>query len=136
LAIGLVASCAFVGLCGINLSAQGLYADEVHQVPAAFAYRGGGEWPPRFATAFVRGKPLMTMSYSGAIKSALYGLVLRATGSGFTVEGWRWLGIAAVAATFPAFSLLARRRLSAAGLAIFFALLVTDATVVLECRHD
>ncbi len=136
LAIGLAAACAFVGICGINLSAQGLYADEVHQVPAAFAYQGAGSWPPFFATAFVRGKPLMTMSYSGAVKPALYGLYLRLTGSGFTVEGWRWLGIAIVAATFPAFSLLARRLLSASGLLVFFGLLVTDATVVLGCRHD
>jgi len=134
LAIGLAAACAFVGLSRINLSAQGLYYDEIHQVPAAFAYQG--KWPQSFAMAFVCGKPLMTMSYSGAIKSGIYGLYLRFTGSSFTVESWRWLGIATVAVTFPLFSVLARRQFSAAGLLTFFALLLTDATVVLESRHD
>ena len=134
LAIGLAAACAFVGIAGINISAQGLYYDEIHQAPAAFAYRG--KWAQFFAVALVSGKPLMTMAYSGAIKSALYGLYLRLSGAPFTVESWRWLGIALVAFTFPLFAVLARRRLSAVGLSIFFALLVTDATVVLETRHD
>ena len=134
LAIGLMAACAFAAFCAINLSAQGLYYDEAHQVPAALAYLG--KWPPIYAWSFVRGKPLMTMTYSGAIKSGIYGLYLRFTGSRFTVEGWRLFGITLVAVTFPIFSALARRRLSIAGLFMFFSLLLTDATVVLEVRHD
>jgi hypothetical protein len=134
LAIGLAAACAFVGIAGINISAQGLYYDEIHQAPAAFAYRG--KWAPFFSVALVSGKPLMTMAYSGAIKSALYGLYLLLSGAPFTVESWRWLGIALVAVTFPLFAVLACRRLSPVGLSIFFALLVTDATVLLETRHD
>ena len=128
LAIGLTADAALVVLAGLNLSAQGLYYDEVHQAPAAFAYQG--KWAPFFTMALVSGKPLMTMSYSGAIKPALYGILLRLTGASFTVESWRWFGIALVAVTFPLFSLLARSRLPAAGLVIFFALLLFDATVV------
>ena len=134
LAVGMTAACAFVGLANINLSAQGLYYDEVHQAPAAFAYLG--KKAQFFAMAFLHRKPLMTMSYSGAIKPLLYGLYLRITGASFTVESWRWLGIAIVAITFPIFSVLARRRLSILGIVIFFALLITDATVVLGMRHD
>ena len=78
----------------------------------------------------------MTMTYSGAIKSAVYGFYLRFTGASFTVESWRLLGIAIVAVALPLFSILARRRLTVAALLTFFALLLTDATVVLETRHD
>ncbi len=134
LAIGLSAACAFIGLSRINLSGQGLYYDEIHQAPAAFAYLGRS--PQLFAMAFVQGKPLMTMSYSGAIKSGLYGLYLRVSGASFAVESWRWLGIATVALTLPLFSVLARRRLSIVGLLVFFGLLLTDTTVILGTRHD
>lgn len=134
LAIGFLAAFSFVQLATVNLSAQGLYHDEVHQAPAAFAYVG--KRAQICAMAFVAGKPLMTMTYSGAIKPALYGLYLRFTGASFTVESWRWLGIAVVALTFPLFSVLARKRLSTVGLLSFFALLTTDATVVLVTRHD
>jgi hypothetical protein len=132
--IGVMASCAFVSLAAINLSVQGLYYDEIHQTPAAFAYLG--KYPPFFASAYVKGKPLMTMSYSGAIKSAVYGLYMRHWGAPFAVESWRWLGIMTVAVTFPLFSVLASKRLSAAGLCVFFALLLTDTTVLLGTRHD
>ena len=117
--IGLSAACAFAGLASINLSAQGLFYDEVHQAPAAFAWLG--KKAPFFALALVRKIPLMTMTYSGAIKPVLYGLYLRCTGASFTVESWRWVGIMLVTVTFPLFSLLARKRISAVGLAIFFA---------------
>ncbi len=134
LAIGVLAACAFARLATINLSAQGVYYDEIHQAPAAFACLG--KKAPFFAMSFVHRIPLMTMTYSGAIKPILYGLYLRFTGASFSVESWRWLGIALVAATFPLFSMLARRRLSNVGLVTFFALILTDATVVLETRHD
>src|SRR5262249_8527321 len=126
LTMGLVAACAFVALSSINITAQGLYYDEIHQVPAALAYVR--KQPPFFAYALVRGKPLMTMTYSGAIKSAVYGLYLRFTGASFTVESWRRLGIAMVAVALPLFSILACRRLTVAALLTFFALLLTDAT--------
>ncbi len=134
LTMGLLAAGAFVVLSSINITAQGLYYDEIHQVPAALAYVS--KRPPYFAMARVGGKPLMTMAYSGAIKSAVYGLYLSFTGSSFTVESWRRLGIAIVAVALPLFSLLARRRLTGATLLIFFGFLLTDATVVLETRHD
>ena len=134
MAVGLLAACAFVGLAGIKLTAQGLYYDEIHQAPAAFAYLG--KKAQFFAMGFVTGKPLMTMTYSGAIKPALYGLFSVSPGphSPWKVGvGW---GSRSVAVTFPLFSVLARRRLSIVGLFTFFALLVTDATVVLATRHD
>ena len=40
LTMGLVAAGAFVVLSSINITAQGLYYDEIHQVPAALAYVG------------------------------------------------------------------------------------------------
>ena len=91
LAIGVLAACAFARLATINLSAQGVYYDEIHQAPAAFACLG--KKAPFFAMSFVHRIPLMTMTYSGAIKPILYGLYLRFTGASFSVESWRWLGI-------------------------------------------
>jgi hypothetical protein len=134
LAIGLGAALAYAALAQIRLSAQGLYYDEIHQAPAAYTYQG--KWSPFFSLAHVRGRPLLTTTYSGAIKPAIYGLYLRLTGASFTVESWRWLGIAMVAATFPLFSVLARREVSPAALVLFFVLLLTDASIVLETRHD
>lgn len=134
LVIGGLAACVFAGIAGINIAVQGLYYDEIHQVPAALAYRG--KTAQFFAMVPVGGKPLMTMTYSGAVKSALYGTLLRLSGSPFTVESWRWFSIVLVALTFPLFALLARRRLSSAGLLAFFTLLVTDSTIVLASRHD
>jgi hypothetical protein len=132
--ISLLAATGFISLASLNLSAQGLYYDELHQVPAAFAYQGIN--PQFFSRAFISGKPLMTMSYSGAIKSGVYGLFLRFTGASFGAESWRWLGILIVAASFPCFALLARPRLSAVALVLFFLLLGTDTSVILATRHD
>ena len=76
------------------------------------------------------------MYYSGAIKSAVYGLYLRFVAPQFSVVSWRLTGIFMVALGLMAFVLLARRSVSTAVLAVIVALLLTDITVILCARHD
>jgi hypothetical protein len=132
LVVGLSAAMIFVGLATVRLVAQGLYYDELHQATAAFTYTGQGE--QRFTSLTYRGIPLLNMRYSGAIKSAVYGLYLRWRAASFSVVSWRLVGVLAVAMALVVFCVLvgpANRFV-----AIFLTLLLTDATVLLATRHD
>jgi len=116
------------------LDAQGLYYDELHQAAGAFAYLGS---PPEYFALFtIHGIPLLNMPYSGAIKTAVYGLYLRFVRPHFGVLSWRLVGIFFVAAGLTAFTLLARSCLSPLPLAVILGLLLTDVTVLLCSRHD
>jgi hypothetical protein len=124
----------FVALTCVRLDAQGLYYDEVHQATGAFAYRGS---PPEYFARFtVRGIPVLNMSYSGAIKTAVYGMYLRASDAQFGVVSWRLVGIALVAVGLVVFVWLVHARFSPASLAVVLALLITDQMVLLGVRHD
>lgn len=133
LCIGLVSALLFAGLASVNLTAQGLYYDELHQATASFAYIGTK--PEMFSGYEVNGFPILNMPYSGAIKTAVYGLFLRYSGSPFTVTSWRLLGILFVAAGLLLYCVIARRGLSLGGI-LAFLLVLTDATVILATRHD
>lgn len=118
----------------VRLCSQGLYYDELHQAPAAFAYKGVS---PEFITYLHAGRvPLLNMTYSGAIKSNLYGLYLLLFHASFSVLSWRWCGLVFVGIGFGGFCCLARRGLSGLGMLVFAALCLTDGTLLLETRHD
>ncbi|MGI8587111.1 MAG: hypothetical protein ACR2M0_05410 [Chloroflexia bacterium] len=120
-------------MTGLNLDAQGLYYDEVHQAIAAFDYKGNH---PTFFNVLQIGRvPILNMTYSGALKSNLYSLYL-ALGASFSVSSWRLLGIGFVAASLFLFCIVAGRCLPRRALFLFVAALLTDTTVLLTTRHD
>lgn len=133
-ALAFGAAVTFWALAGPRLDAQGVYADEVHQAAAAFVWTGS---PPEHMCALtVAGVPVLNMPYSGALKSAVYGLYMRLSGRGFSLTGWRRLGIAFTTLGLLAFALIAGRAFGPGPLLAFLALMVTDCTVVLASRHD
>src|SRR5512132_4167100 len=89
--LSLLPAMVFLWLATVRLDAQGLYYDELHQAAGAFTYLGS---PPEYFALFtVRGIPLLNMHYSGAIKTAVYGLYLRFVRPEFSVLSWRLVGI-------------------------------------------
>src|SRR5262249_19330240 len=137
----------FICLSTVRIDAQGLYYDELHQATSAFAYLGspdrffasvtvGDLIPPLLTLSRLGSIPLFNMSYSGAIKSTVYGLYLRFVTPQFGVISWRLTGILTVALGLMAFVLLARRSVSTAALTVIVALLITDITVIFCTRHD
>ena len=131
--MALGAAALFLLLSTPRLTQQGLYYDEVHQATASFAWLGVP--CPFFALLPVFGRPLLNATYTGAVKTAIYGLYLRCTGASFTVQSWRILGPLFVAGGLLAFGTLARRaplRLVGA----FFTLFLLDSSLLLMTRHD
>jgi len=133
LIIGIGAALAFIMMTGIHLDSQGVYYDELHQAPTAFWHLG--KHPPMFNREF-NDIPILNMTYSGAIKSHIYGIYLRYITGRFTVYSWRLLGILFVAAGLCGFYMLAGRYLSPSTMLLFAALLLTDTTVILTTRFD
>lgn len=135
LALGLAAALLYMALAGVRIEAQGPQYDELHQAAGAFTWLG--EPPPPFfcMSAFDR-VCVLNMPYSAALKTNLYGAWLRLFQPRFTLASWRWLGLVLIASGLVLFSVLARRMLSLPGLAVFLALFLTDATVLLGGRFD
>jgi hypothetical protein len=131
---GILAALTLTAVSSIRLRAQGLEYDELHQAPAAFAYVG--REPTMFTRVRIRGIPVLNMSYSGAIKSALYGLYMRVTGRGFGVVSWRLTGIVIAAAGILSFCLIARPAWPRSSLALFLVMVVTDSALLLLTRFD
>lgn len=132
--IAMIAVFAWWVLATPRLEAQGLYHDEVHQALPAFAWVG--EPITRFAQEPVLGLPLFNMNYSGALKTALYGLQLAASDGEFDLRHWRLQGIAAVGFGLVAFIWFARTVLGPAAMFLFLALFLTNISVILASRHD
>ena len=132
--LSVIAAALFIALCSVNLTAQGLHYDEVHQAPAAFAWLG--RTPDMFNPLPMGNVPLLNISYSGAIKSHLYGAYLRFVSPHFTVRSWRMLGIGLAAAGLLIFGLIAGPAMPSGSLILFLLMIVTDATVILTSRHD
>ena len=80
--------------------------------------------------------PSLNMSYSGAIKSAIYGLVLKYVHPHFSVYSWRLLGIVLAAAGVFGFCWIAGPLIPTTGVLAFAALLITDITTIVLTRHD
>lgn len=117
-----------------KLEAQGLYYDEVHQATASFAYIG--QRPFQFAALTFRNLPVMNMNYSGAIKTAIYGLFLRLSGQSFSVLSWRLVGIILVCISICLSGILLRNAISPISMMLFWGLLITDISIILTTRHD
>lgn len=133
LVLAIIAAAALIALTSARLDVQGLHYDEVHQATAAFAYVG--QPAPMFNVAQVLGLPALTMNYSGAIKTGVYGAYLRGTGASFTASSWRWLGILVAASGLAVFCLLARGApLLTTGIVAL--LVVTDVNLLVSVRHD
>lgn len=121
-------------MAGYHLAAPGLYYDEAHQVPAVFAWQGAP--PGHFCRAMIGGVPWLTMSYSGAIKPALFAALLSMSGAAFSVAAWRWCGIAFVFAGWIWCCAAIGRRWGVAAQLALAALLLSDVTLLLTTRHD
>ncbi len=133
LAIGALASAALIALTATHLDSQGISYDELHQAPAAFSYVGGH--PPMFTRAY-RGIPILNMTYSGAIKSTVYGACLRYVSPQFSIVAWRSIGIAFVAAALFLFFAIAGPSLSLQSACVFLCLFLSDTSVLVMTRHD
>jgi hypothetical protein len=134
LCIGIIAALLFAGLSSHRLTGQGLYYDELHQATASFAYTGTP--PLMFAPLTMHGIPLLNMTYTGAIKTAIYGIFLRYFGDQFSVMSWRLLGIVFVSTALLLFSFIVCQRLPFTWILFFLFFFLTDITVVLAARHD
>src|SRR5215471_2247952 len=133
LVFGLAIAALFCVLTMIHLDSQGAYYDELHQAPAAFHYIG--KHPVMFTREFF-GVPTFNMTYSGAIKSAVYGLLLKYVIPHFTVYSWRLIGILFVAAGLLGFYWISGTSLPMESAAIFGVLVLTDICVIVTTRHD
>lgn len=131
---GIIAAAVLVGLTTYRLDKPGIFYDEVHQATGAFAYIGRPA--PLFSLIPVGGLPLLNMPYSGAIKTAIYGVYLRASGRAFSIVSWRLLGVIFTASGIVAFALIGGHRLPLAALILFFVLLLCDTNLLLQTRHD
>src|SRR5215831_18942674 len=116
LVFGLAIAALFCVLTMIHLDSQGAYYDELHQAPAAFHYVG--KHPVLFTRMFF-GWPTFNMTYSGAIKSAVYGLYLKYVHPHFTIYSWRLLGVLFVAAGLVGFYSIAGPSLPIASIVCF-----------------
>jgi hypothetical protein len=133
LCVGVAAAIVLAALSVINLESQGAHYDELHQAPAAFNYLG--KQSPTFNYDF-HGIPILNMTYSGAIKSNIYGLYLKYVTPKFTIYSWRLLGIVFLAIGLIGFYQIAGVSLSVRNAVLFGALLLTDASIILTNRHD
>jgi len=134
LALGLAAALAFALLAGLRLTAQGPEYDELHQAAGAFTWLG--EPPPDAFCLDFHGVCILNTTYSAALKTNLYGLFLKVSGRGFRLADWRWCGILMIATALALFAPLARRALGAGQLALFYALLLSDGTLLVLGRFD
>jgi hypothetical protein len=129
-----VGAALFILITTVRLERTGLYYDELHQAVGAFAWVGRPI--PMFSLAPVWSRPTFNMSYSGAIKTTVYGLYLRLSGRPFSVVEWRLLGISFGALGIAGVVLLSGPRLPPLTRWVVLAALLTDVNLLLQCRHD
>jgi hypothetical protein len=130
----LIFSLVFVGLGSIAITNVGLYYDEVHQAPASFIYKGLQS--PFFNFYSFHGIPLMNMTYSGALKSHLYGFYLFLFNQDFSVLSWRMMGLLTVGLSLFLFGMLTGRIIPGRSLTLFYLLFISDVSILMMTRHD
>lgn len=124
---------AFLVLGGWRIAGPGFYYDECPWVPAIFTCLGQ---PAQLFDALQIGDVTwQAMTYCSAAKSWLFALLMR-LGLPFTLETWRWFGVAQVAIPLFAFAYALARRAGGGGAMLALALLLTDVTVLLTTRVD
>jgi hypothetical protein len=124
----------FILLCLPALGLLGGYYDELHQAVPSFTYLG--QKPGLFAALTYHDYPLLNQSYSGAIKTAIWGLWMKSTSLPFDLGTWRLLGIVVVTGALVFFL---RGLVNAFGSQcgfIFALLFITDAAILIEVRYD
>ena len=129
-----VAAALFVLLGSVSIGKQGPYYDELHQAAGAFTWTGAK--PSLFCRVSIDGWCVLNMSYSGAIKTNLYGAYLRLTAAPFTLKSWRRLALWSVAVGLAGFGVLASRTLGPAAMAVACLFVVLDTSVLLMSRFD
>jgi hypothetical protein len=134
LVIALLVAVLFAAHASIRLEGQGAFYDELHAAPMAFSHVGSE--PAFFDAMSLRGIPWMNLSYIAAIKSNLYGLYMKFTGSRFSLHSWRLLGISFVVLGLFGFCWASGSSFSWSGLTAFLLLFLSDVTVLLTTRHD
>ena len=132
--LALAGAAVFLWLASPQLEAPGLEYDEVHQACGAFGWLGVQS--SLFSLTHVGTAPLFTMHYSGALKTAIYGLWMRCSGAEFSVLNWRWLGLVFAALGVALLPWLLRRRLSVWPMLLLMLWVLTDVTLLLGARHD
>jgi len=134
LPIPLIFSIIFICLACIGLTKVGLYYDELHQAVASFAYKG---MQPVFFNRFeYHGIPLMNMTYSGAIKSNIYGMYMFLFDQEFSVLSWRLMGVLSVGLSLFLFGVLIGKNLPKYTLTLFYLLFLTDVSILFMVRYD
>jgi hypothetical protein len=124
----------FLLLSATRIETQGPYYDELHQAPAAFMLVG--KPPYIFIHAWWKNIPLLTMPYSGAAKSIIFGLWMRWTGLTFSLGSWRLFGIILLMTGLICFFMNASSSFTAVSFLLFAGLFLSDVTVLLTTRHD
>jgi hypothetical protein len=132
--VALLLASTFVATSSIRLEAQGLYYDEVHQAPAAFAWLGRD--PRVFSVLKVNGIPLLNLGYSGAIKSTLFGWWLRLSGKPFGAVAWRMFGVLLGGVGLLLLTGSGGRRLPIGPFILLGVLVLGDVSLLVMCRHD
>ncbi|MHC4267837.1 MAG: hypothetical protein ACYSTS_05170 [Planctomycetota bacterium] len=132
--IGVIAAVIFVMISSVSLTGQGLYHDEAIQATASFAYNG--IMPEMYSQVSIKGLPILNTVYTAAMKSGIYGLYLKFSGSNFTVMSWRLTGIIFVGIGIILFCIYAGPGMSSFCLISFLFLFITDITLILATRHD
>jgi hypothetical protein len=134
LGLGVAAAVAFALLASVHLTAQGPQYDELHQAVGAFTWIGAP--PPAAFCLDFHGICVLNTTYSAALKTHLYGLFLRLSGNGFDLAEWRWVGILTIAVGLALFAAAAPSALRLRELALFYAFLLTDGSLLLLGRFD
>ena len=133
LLLAVLGALTFGLLCGWRLGGPGFYYDECPWVPAIFTCLGQ---PAQLFDALQIGDVTwQAMTYCSAAKSWLFALLMR-LGLPFTLETWRWFGVAQVAVPLFAFLYALARRVGPGAALLALALFLTDLTVLLTTRVD
>jgi hypothetical protein len=129
------AALAFIALASVRIDGQGLVFDEVPTAPASFLLLGKQPYEPHTVLIW-RSLPLLCVAYIGALKSLLFGLMMKFLGLEFSVASWRMFGIAMTTVGLWGFCLVVRRELPIASILVFLLLVTTDVTLLLYSRFD
>lgn len=132
--LGLAFAALFTILASVRLGAQGLQYDEINQAVGAFELLGRPS--PMFVQARIWGIPVLVQTWTGALKTNLFGVFLALTGLSFEPVTWRLFGIGLAALGILVFFSVLGRRLRFLAAVVVGGLTVSDVTLLLHSRHE